>query len=71
MMLLSVSKWVALAGLAACLAGLALRWRRSMERAWPRDLAPARGSGTAGVVYAFTAGMMPWSKESTRYHWAA
>jgi nitrate reductase gamma subunit len=71
MTVLLVSKWAALAGLAICVAGLGLRWRRSMERARPRDLAPARGSGTAGVAYAFTAGMMPWAKESTRYHWAA
>jgi len=71
MMFLSVSKWVALAGLIVCTVGLALRFRRTMGRAKPRDLAPARGSGPAGVAYAFTAGMMPWSKESTRYHWAA
>ncbi len=68
---LLVSQWAALAGLAICVAGLGLRWRRSMERARPRDLAPARGSGMAGVMYAFSAGMMPWAKESTRRHWAA
>ncbi|HLC34535.1 MAG TPA: hypothetical protein VJJ70_06000 [Anaerolineales bacterium] len=71
MSILLVSKWAALAGLAICVAGLGLRWRKSMERARPRDLAPARGSGMAGVAYAFTAGMMPWAKESTRLHWAA
>jgi nitrate reductase gamma subunit len=71
MTVLLVSKWVALAGLAICAAGLGLRWRRSMARTRPRDLAPARGSEAAGVAYSFTAGMMPWAKESTRYHWAA
>jgi len=71
MSVLLVSKWAALAGLVICVAGLGLRWRRSMARARPRDFAPARGSGMAGVAYAFTAGMMPWAKESTRYHWAA
>ena len=71
MSVLLVSKWAALAGLVICVAGLGLRWRRSMARARPRDLAPARGSGMAGVAYAFTAGMMPWAKESTRHHWIA
>ncbi len=71
MVALSVTRWVALAGLVVCVAGLALRWRRSMRRVMPRDLAPARGSARSGVVYSFSAGMMPWAKESTRHHWAA
>jgi hypothetical protein len=70
-MLLSLSKWVALVGLMVCAAGLALRWRRSMRRVMARDLAPARGSARSGVVYSFSAGMMPWAKESTRRHMAA
>ncbi len=71
MTILSVTQWFALAGLVLCVTGLALRWRRSMRRAMARDLAPARGSAQAGVAYSFSAGMMPWAKESTRRHWAA
>jgi len=32
------------------------------------DVAPERGSVVRGVVYAFTLGMAPWAKESTRRH---
>ncbi len=71
MHVLWLSRWIALVGLVLCMAGLGLRWRRSMARTRPRDLAPARGSETAGVAYSFTAGMMPWAKESTRFHWVA
>ena len=33
-----------------------------------RDLSPAKGSPWTGMVYAFTLGMAPWAKESTRRH---
>jgi hypothetical protein len=35
----------------------------------PSDTAPARGRVASGIVYAYTLGMAPWSKESTRRHW--
>jgi hypothetical protein len=34
----------------------------------PADFAPPRGSAARGVLYAFTLGMAPWAKESTRLH---
>ncbi len=38
------------------------------RRAFKIDVAPERGSATRGVAYAFTLGMAPWAKESTRRH---
>lgn len=45
-------------------------WMVRLQR-MPRlaDPAPAKGSGSAGVVYSFTLGMLPWRKESTSQHW--
>jgi hypothetical protein len=49
----------------------AARWRAIMARPFARDYSPARGSASQGVLYAFTLGMAPWAKESTRRHWVA
>jgi hypothetical protein len=64
----TIAQLFALAGLAAAAGGLALRWRETSRRALPIDRAPAKGNVGNGVVYAFTLGMAPWSKESTRLH---
>lgn len=48
---------------------LRLRAFRRLNR--PSERAPVRGSVPAGVVYAFTLGMAPWAKESTRRHWVS
>lgn len=37
----------------------------------PADRAAPRGSAAQGVLYAYTLGMAPWAKESTRRHWLA
>lgn len=37
----------------------------------PIDRSAPKGAAAAGVRYAFTWGMAPWAKESTRRHWAA
>jgi nitrate reductase gamma subunit len=62
-----------LAGLALLFAilafGLRLRWYNALPR--PTDRAAPKGSVKAGLVYAYTLGMAPWSKESTRLHRAA
>lgn len=50
------------------LLGLALRLRGLLARPYRPDRAPARGPAGSGVLYAFTLGMMPWAKESTRRH---
>ncbi len=37
----------------------------------PKDRATPKGSVSSGVAYAYTLGMLPWAKESTRRHWIA
>jgi len=62
--------WLVLAGLALAFSVLAFARRLRTFNALPRpmDRSVAKGSVRAGVVYAFTWGMMPWAKESTRRH---
>ena len=63
----------ALATLAAlfAVAAFARRWRETQRRPFGVDRSPAKGSPQGGVLYAFTLGMAPWAKESTRRHWLA
>ena len=42
-----------------------------MNRPFKDDLARERGSSGRGILFAFTLGMAPWEKESTRIHWIA
>lgn len=65
---LQASQVVSLAGLIIAAVGLAARWYQARRRPAPSDLAPAKGDPSRGVIYAFTLGMMPWAKESTRLH---
>jgi hypothetical protein len=68
---LLLSQGAALGGLVVAAVGLAVRWRETARRPVPADRAPARGDPARGVLYAFTAGMAPSAKESTRIHrWA-
>jgi hypothetical protein len=62
---------LALLALLFCAALLALRWRNTQRRAFALDRSPAKGSPQNGVLYAFTLGMAPWAKESTRRHFIA
>lgn len=59
---------LALAGLIAGLYGIYLRYVETKRRAVPADNSPIKGKVTAGIQYAFTTGMTPWAKESTRIH---
>lgn len=59
---------LALAGLIAGLFGIYLRYTETKRRAVPADNSPIKGSLSNGLKYAFTTGMMPWAKESTRIH---
>ena len=59
---------LALAGLTAGLFGITLRYAETKRRSMPADNSPIKGSISDGVKYAFTTGMMPWAKESTRIH---
>lgn len=60
-----------IAGLALVFTLAAFGWRlkafNSLAR--PIDRAPAKGSIKQGLLYAYTLGMAPWAKESTRRHW--
>jgi hypothetical protein len=62
---------LALAGLATGLFGIYLRYAETKRRALPVDKSPIKGNISHGITYAFTTGMMPWAKESTRIHMIA
>src|SRR3989304_3774903 len=49
-------------------AGLGRHLAILLGRAYRPERAGAVGSPAQGVLYAFTWGMMPWAKESTRLH---
>src|SRR5512143_2227611 len=66
-----VTRVLAITGFAAGLVGILLRLRDIMNRPFKRDLARERGSALRGILFAFTLGMAPWEKESTRIHWIA
>ncbi len=63
-----IFQFLALAGLIACLYGLYLRYAETKRRALPTDQSPIKGNLSHGINYAFTQGMMPRAKESTRIH---
>jgi hypothetical protein len=62
---------LAFTGLLAGLYGIYLRYAETKRRTLPPDNSPIKGSIPHGIQYAFTAGMMPWAKESTRIHMIA
>jgi len=62
---------LALAGLIAGLYGITLRYAETKRRVLPTDKSPIKGNISHGITYAFTKGMMPWAKESTRIHMIA
>jgi hypothetical protein len=62
---------LALAGLLAGLYGIYLRYAETKRRLLPADRSPIKGNLSHGITYAFTTGMMPWAKESTRIHMLA
>lgn len=69
MTIVSVTRLIAAVGLALGVLGIAIRLRSIMNRPFKKDLSRARGSVWQGALYAFTLGMAPWEKESTRLHW--
>ena len=62
---------LALIALVFAVGAFALRWRSTQRHPLSTDRSPARGSPGRGLIYAFTLGMAPWAKESTRRHWLA
>jgi hypothetical protein len=63
-----ISQIIALAGLIVGLYGTYLRYAEMKSRVLPTDGSPVKGNISHGILYAFTQGMTPWSKESTRIH---
>ncbi len=60
--------WVLAVAVAVCAAGLGRHLALVLGRPYRPERAAAVGVPAEGVVYAFTWGMMPWAKESTRRH---
>lgn len=69
--MIGITRGLAILGLVIGLAGILLKIKEIMNRPFKKDLSRERGSVRAGVLYAFTLGMAPWEKESTRIHWFA
>jgi hypothetical protein len=68
---IAITRAIAIAGFLLGLLGILLRLREIMNRPFKKDFARERGSAAKGILYAFTLGMAPWEKESTRRHWIA
>ncbi len=66
-----VAQLLALAGLVAGLFGIYIRYAETQRRLAPADKSLIKGNISHGIQYAFTTGMMPWAKESTRIHMVA
>lgn len=62
---------LALVALIFSVSVFALRWAGTQRLPLAVDRSVPKDSALRGVAYAFTLGMMPWSKESTRRHWVA
>lgn len=71
MTILLLTQLLALAGLLAGVYGITIRYTETKRRALPSDKSPLKGNPQHGITYAFTVGMMPWAKESTRIHMIA
>lgn len=62
---------IAVTGFLVGLLGILARLRDIMNRPFKKDYSRERGSPMRGILFAFTLGMAPWEKESTRIHWIA
>ena len=71
MNILAITRIIAIVGLALGLLGIILKIKDIMNRPFKKDLARERGSTGRAILFAFTLGMAPWEKESTRIHWIA
>ncbi|HEY6074527.1 MAG TPA: hypothetical protein VIV15_14350, partial [Anaerolineales bacterium] len=71
MSLLLLSQLFTVAGLMVAAYGIYRRYVETRRRALPADRSLVKGNPAHGIRYAFTAGMMPWAKESTRIHMIA
>jgi hypothetical protein len=71
MQIIVLTRILVLAGLVLCLVAIGLRLRTILNRPYKKDMSRQQGKPMSGVLYAFTLGMAPWEKESTRIHWIA
>lgn len=71
MNILAITRIIAIVGLALGLLGIIWKIKEIMDWPFKEDLARERGSVGRAVLFAFTLGMAPWEKESTRIHWIA
>jgi hypothetical protein len=71
MQIIELSRVLVLAAIFICVLGIGLRLRSIFNRPYQRDLSRPQGNPLSGILYAFTLGMAPWEKESTRIHWLA
>ena len=62
---------VAIAGAAIAIIGIVALILITQRRPYQNEKAPAKSSPIHGVFWSFTAGMLPWKKESARIHWVA
>ena len=69
--MLLAAQLFAFLGLLVAIFGIVHRYQETKRRALPADRSPLKGSPTHGISYAFTTGMLPWAKESTRIHMLA
>ena len=71
MTLTGFAQAVALLALVFTLLAFGRRLRIFNQLALPKDRSTPKGNVPAGILYAYTLGMAPWAKESTRRHWVA
>ncbi len=71
MSILNITRLIAGVGMLICLIGIGLRLREIFHHPFKHDLSRPQGQSRRGIFYAFTLGMAPWEKESTRIHWIA
>jgi len=62
---------LALVALVFSMSAFASRWAQMQKLPFAKDRSIPKDSATKGILYAFTLGMAPWSKESTRIHMLA
>lgn len=65
---MGVETWVVIGSAGIAAVGLSRHLSSVLARPFRPERARPAGSPAAGVRYAFTTGMMPWAKESTRIH---
>jgi len=69
--MVAITRAVAIVALIVSIVGIAFRLQEILHRPKKRDLSRPRGDVWQSLLYAFTLGMAPWEKESTRMHWVA